>query len=88
MNSVHRKTGRLSEPSVPDFGPRGVVFSMPLGEIVFDFYDKLKAFLVATPLLTTSRMNTKPSEVGQVGHLINGDQVDALSALGAPDQCL
>ena len=56
-------------------------FSMPLGEIVFDFYDKLKSVSRGYASFDYFPDEYKPSELVKLDILINGDQVDALSAL-------
>ena len=56
-------------------------FSMPLGEIVFDFYDKLKSVSRGYASFDYFPDEYKPSKLVKLDILINGDQVDALSAL-------
>ena len=55
-------------------------FEMPLGEIVFDFYDKLKT--VSRGYASFDHPSEyKESKLVKLDILLNGDQVDALSAL-------
>lgn len=56
-------------------------FSMPLGEIVFDFYDKLKSVSRGYASFDYFPEDYQPSQLVKLDILINGDQVDALSAL-------
>ncbi len=59
-----------------------LTYEMPLGEIVLDFFDKLKSVSrAATPRWTTSSRSTAPSDVVKVDILLNGDKVDALSII-------
>lgn len=56
-------------------------FEMPLGEIVFDFYDKLKTISRGYASFDYYPIGMKQSNLIKLDILLNGDQVDALSAL-------
>jgi len=56
-------------------------FDMPLGEIVFDFYDKLKTVSRGYASFDYQATDYQPSHLVKLDILLNGDQVDALSAL-------
>lgn len=56
-------------------------FEMPLAEIVFDFYDRLKSVSKGYASFDYSPIGFKKSELSKLDILLNGDQVDALSAL-------
>ncbi len=58
-----------------------LMFEMPLGEIVFDFYDKLKSISKGYASFDYSPIDYKASDLVKMDILINGDPVDALSAL-------
>lgn len=58
-----------------------IIFDMPLGEIVFDFYDKLKTVSKGYASFDYQPIGHKASKLVKVDILLNGDQVDALSAL-------
>ena len=58
-----------------------LTFSMPLGEIVFDFYDKLKSVSRGYASFDYFADGYKSSHLVKMDILLNGDQVDALSAL-------
>lgn len=58
-----------------------MVFEMPLGEIVFDFYDKLKTVSRGYASFDYTPIGYRESDLIKLDILINGDQVDALSAL-------
>ncbi len=56
-------------------------FDMPLAEIVFDFYDRLKTVSKGYASFDYSPIGMRPSKLVKVDVLLNGNQVDALSAL-------
>ena len=56
-------------------------FDMPLAEIVFDFYDRLKTVSKGYASFDYSPIGMKPSKLVKVDVLLNGTTVDALSAL-------
>ncbi len=58
-----------------------LTFEMPLGEIVFDFYDKLKTISKGYASFDYHPIEYKTSALVKLDILLNGDQVDALSAL-------
>ncbi len=58
-----------------------LIFEMPLTEIVFDFYDKLKSQTRGYASFDYHPIDYKPSEIVKMDILLNGDKVDALSAL-------
>jgi GTP-binding protein LepA len=56
-------------------------FDMPLAEIVFDFYDRLKTVSKGYASFDYHPIGLKPSKLVRVDILLNGQSVDALSAL-------
>jgi GTP-binding protein LepA len=58
-----------------------LVFDMPLGEVVFDFYDRLKTISKGYASFDYHPTEYKESDLVKMDILINNDQVDALSAL-------
>jgi len=56
-------------------------FEMPLAEIVFDFYDRLKSVSRGYASFDYSPIGFQQSDLIKLDILLNGDQVDALSAL-------
>ena len=58
-----------------------MIFEMPLGEIVFDFYDRLKSISKGYASFDYQPCGLKPSNLVKLDILLNSEQVDALSAL-------
>jgi GTP-binding protein LepA len=54
-------------------------YQMPLNEIIYDFFDTLKAHTKGYASLDYEMSGYRPSELVKVDMLLNGDQVDALS---------
>ncbi len=58
-----------------------LTFELPLGEVIFDFYDKLKSISKGYASFDYHPIDFRESELVKLDILVNGDQVDALSAL-------
>ena len=58
-----------------------MIFNMPLAEVVFDFYDRLKSISKGYASFDYAPSGMKASKLVKVDIMIHGDVVDALSAL-------
>ena len=58
-----------------------LIFDMPLAEIVFDFYDRLKTVSKGYASFDYSPIGLQQSKLVRVDILLNGEPIDALSAL-------
>lgn len=58
-----------------------LIFELPLAEIVFDFYDKLKSSTRGYASFDYQPLDYRESDIAKMDILLNGENVDALSAL-------
>jgi GTP-binding protein LepA len=58
-----------------------IIFELPLAEVVFDFYDRLKTISRGYASLDYELLGYRESELVKLDIMLNGDPVDALSAI-------
>jgi len=75
------KRGTQKDLSFPGSGRAIVVYEMPLAEIVYDFYDRLKSASRGYASLDYEPLDFRVSPLVRLDLLINGDRLDALSLI-------
>ena len=81
MNLCIEKRGELNNQVYLTQDRVELSFQMPLSEIVFDFYDRLKSVSRGYASFDYSPVGHKRSDLIKLDILLNSEQVDALSAL-------
>tara|TARA_Y100000994_G_scaffold246826_1_gene250888 strand:- start:21743 stop:23545 length:1803 start_codon:yes stop_codon:yes gene_type:complete len=81
MNLCIEKRGTLLSQIYLTTDRVELTFSMPLAEIVFDFYDKLKSISKGYASFDYHPDGEKETHLVKLDIMLNGDQVDALSSL-------
>ncbi len=82
------KRGELVKQEYISGNRMELLFDMPLGEIVIDFYDKLKSISKGYASFDWHPNGFRPSNLVKLDILLNGEQVDALSTLTHRDNAL
>jgi GTP-binding protein LepA len=81
MNLCIEKRGQLINQNYLTTDRVELVFEMPLAEIVFDFYDRLKSISRGYASFDYHPLGMRESDLVKMDILLNAEQVDALSAL-------
>ena len=81
MNLCIEKRGQITNQTYITPERVELSFDMPLAEIVFDFYDRLKSVSRGYASFDYSPIGLRTSKLVKVDILLNGNVVDALSAL-------
>ncbi len=81
MNLAIEKRGVLKNQIYLTSERVEMTFDMPLAEIVFDFYDRLKSISRGYASFDYHPIGYRESDMVKVDVMLNGDPVDALSAL-------
>ena len=81
MNLCIEKRGILKNQVYLTTDRVELTFDIPLSEIVFDFYDKLKSISKGYASFDYHPIDYRISNLSKLDILLNGDHVDALSAL-------
>ncbi len=82
------KRGELVKQEYISGNRMELYFDMPLGEIVIDFYDKLKSISKGYASFDWHQNGFRPSNLVKLDILLNGEQVDALSTLTHRDNAV
>ena len=81
MSLCIEKRGQITNQTYLTTERVELTFDMPLAEIVFDFYDRLKTVSRGYASFDYSPIGMRTSKLVRVDMLLNGQTVDALSAL-------
>ncbi|QIL42015.1 elongation factor 4 [Pedobacter sp. HDW13] len=81
MSLCIQKRGTIVNQSYLTSDRVELVFEMPMGEIVFDFYDKLKTISKGYASFDYHQVGYRKSDLVRLDMLINDEPVDALSSL-------
>ncbi len=82
------KRGELIDQQYVSGGRVELRFMLPLGEIVIDFYDKLKSISKGYASFDYHIDSFRPSKLIKLDILLNGEPVDALSTLTHQDNAI
>ena len=81
MELCQRKLGNYKDMVYIDEGRMNVIYELPLGEIVFDFFDKLKSCTKGYASLDYELIGYQTNKLAKMDILLNGEIVDALSSI-------
>ena len=79
MELCQRKRGVFDTMEYLDDSRVNVIYHIPLSEIIFDFFDKLKSGTRGYASLDYELDGYRPSDLVKIDILLNSDKVDALS---------
>jgi len=81
MDIAQKKRGTFVTMDYLDDFRVNVVYEMPLAEIIFDFFDRLKSSTKGYASLDYELIGYRPSKLVKMDILLNGEAVDALSSI-------
>jgi len=81
MKLCMERRGVNSRLDYPTTGRVEIAFDMPLGEVIFDFYDKLKSITQGYGSFDYEIIDYRESDLVKLDILVNGEKVDALSMI-------
>lgn len=81
MDLCQKKRGEYVDMQVLDDTRMELIYEMPLSEIIFDFFDKMKSSTKGYASFDYAFSQYKRSNLQKLDILINGQQVDALSII-------
>ena len=81
MELCQRKRRNYKDMVYIDEGRMNVIYELPLGEIVFDFFDKLKSCTKGYASLDYELIGYQTNKLAKMDILLNGEIVDALSSI-------
>lgn len=81
MELCQRKRGVYIDMQVLDQNRMSLIYELPLAEIVYDFFDKLKSVTKGYASFDYDFIGNRTSQLVKMDILLNGDPVDALSII-------
>ena len=81
MELCQKKRGIQQDMTYLDENRRSLIYNLPLGEIVFDFFDKLKSCTKGYASFDYELVGYQTSKLCKMDILLNGEVVDALSSV-------
>ena len=81
MELCQKKRGEYVDLQVLDDIRMQLVYELPLSEIIFDFFDKMKSATKGYASLDYELIGYRPSQLVKMDILLNGQVVDALSTI-------
>ena len=81
MKLCLERRGENSRMTYPTPGRVEIQFDMPLAEVIYDFYDKLKTVTQGYGSFDYEIIEYRPNELVKVDILLNSERVDALSVV-------
>lgn len=81
MDLCQRKRGFYKDMVYIDDSRMNVIYELPLGEIVFDFFDKLKSCTKGYASLDYELIGYQSNKLAKMDILLNAEVVDALSSI-------
>ena len=81
MKLCLERRGVNSSFNYPSPGRVEITFEMPLAEVIFDFYDRLKTITQGYGSFDYELLDYRPSDLVKLDILVNGEKVDALSMI-------
>ncbi|MDD6466873.1 MAG: translation elongation factor 4 [Erysipelotrichaceae bacterium] len=81
MDLCQRKRGIYQDMTYLDDKRRMIIYHLPLGEIVFDFFDKLKSCTKGYASFDYEFIGYQESKLAKMDIMLNGEIIDALSCI-------
>lgn len=81
MELCQNKRGIYQTIEFIDHTRRKIIYELPLAEVIFDFFDKLKSVSKGYASFDYEMIGYRPSDMERVDILLNGEKIDAFSMI-------
>ena len=81
MELCQNKRGIYKDMQILDTGRNSIIYEMPLSQIIFDFFDRLKSCSKGYAAMDYELIGYKEDDLIRMDILLNGEPVDALSII-------